>query len=139
MTPKTLTLRTGDGVATPGPLTITMYVENGSSSVFTVNTSTLGVASTLYSSSIAGTPISPGNYYVMVNSNGTTNVDLPFYQMSSVLNGTQGLSNVPNKPVLQGTYTIVGGIPPASIVTTAITSVLSGVNVSNTLVFRLDN
>jgi hypothetical protein len=46
------------------------------------------------------------------------------------------LANIPGRPVLNGTYLIAGGSPPASIVTTAITSVAT--NQADNLYLRID-
>lgn len=129
-----LTIRSGTAVTTPGTFDITLYRETGQSSVFTVVTPTVSNADTNYTAVVSSVAVAPGNYYVMANTNGTTNAELVFWNNvsfgpTSVLN----FNNVTGQPKLEGTYTIPAGAPPSSIVSSVITSAFP-----NTVVFRLN-
>ncbi len=132
---------TGDAVTTPGTLDITLYQEDGKSSVFTTTTQTVAIANTSYVSGIGPRVNVPaGNYYLMTNTNGTTNANLPSWVNYNQNPSIAGLEFLTGRPVLQGRYTIPAGAPPPSIAVNFITSVVSGTadSTSNTLYLRID-
>lgn len=142
ITASTLTLRTGDAINSAGTIDITLYNNAGTASVFTVTTPTISNTSSLVSASISPVkPIDPGIYYLMVNTNTTTDLELIYWANFNAPGASSILSfgNLSGEPVLEGTYVIPAGAPPASIVTTAIRSVVGvGQPVVNTIITRID-
>lgn len=130
-----ITVMTGDAVTTSGTLDFTLYRESGASSLFTVTTPTLSAIYTTYSAYLSPTiGIDAGNYYAMANTNAATNFNATGWNVSASVYGRLG--NISGEPVINGTYVIAGGSPPASIVTTAITSVVTAQ--TDNLFFRID-
>lgn len=114
---------------------ITLYTEAGDSSVFTVTTSVINSGSPSVATSIPSTSIAAGIYYIGVN---TSTVGSSIQTMFWVTEtndpfSTGYFNNVVGKEVIQGTVSILTGIPPVAITS----SILSSVG-NKTLAFRLD-
>lgn len=120
---------------TPGTFDFSLYSEDGQTQLFSVTTATVN-ASEIVTTAVPSTLLAPGIYYIMANTNSTTNVVMYVYsQQSTPFAATVDLLGaVTSEPVLRGTLTITAGTPPATIDPTAITDA-----VRSTLCFRLDN
>ena len=120
---------------TPGTFDLSLYSEDGQTQLFSVTTATVN-SSEVVTTAVPSTLIAPGIYYIMANTNSTTNVIMYVYsQQSTPFSETAGLlSGVTSEPVLRGTLTITAGTPPATIDPTAITGAIR-----STIIFRLDN
>lgn len=136
----TLSIISGDAITTAGTVDVTLYKEDGTSSVLTVTTPAVSAIKTVYTASTGPkVNIPAGNYYAMINPNADTNVEIIVWKAVTNNPSVIGLEGLAGQPILKGVYSIVGGTPPASIVTTAITAVSSGniPQTSNTPFFRL--
>lgn len=115
---------------TAGTLDLSVYSESGASRPIAVTTASIsggGVVTT----AVSGVTLTPGVYYMAVNTNSTADVSMKSWTVSDVT-GFEG--GVTGEPILMGTLTITAGTPPATITPTAVTAV------SNSLVaVRLDN
>jgi hypothetical protein len=130
-----LSLRIGT-VTVAGTLDISLYTEDGQTKLFTVTTPTVA-AQTIVTVTL-GAPVSltPGNYYILINSNASVNFQVytyttptPFSVANTNLNG-----DISGEPKLGGTLTITSGTPP----TTFNPSSLTAAN-SKALVVRFDS
>jgi hypothetical protein len=119
-----------------GTMDISLYSDDGQTRVFSVTTAT--ITSTGYkTTTLSSVAIEAGVYYIAFNGNSTEDFDPDVYtdQQGSSRNLFQGWGTAGgSEPIYEGTLTITGGTPPATIDPTAITT-----SVAKTLVFRLDN
>lgn len=131
-------------VSSGSPIDITIYKENGSSSVLTATTTGINSVYTTHRAFLS-TPknLDAGNYYFMANTDGGTGGEFQMLTWREVVDSSENLTsvmarlgNIPGYPVMMGTYAIAGGAPPASILTTAITSVATSQGIP--LYLRID-
>lgn len=122
-------------VSVSGTLDLSLYSEDGQTQLFSVTTATIS-ASGVTTTALSAIVLVPGIYYIVVNSNSTTNlVSYTWSTAGAPFNVAGGLSaGVSSEPRLRGELTITAGTPPATITPTTITD-----TDSRTLVFRLDN
>lgn len=127
----------GDSPTENGTLDITMYQESGASSVFTITTSQFGAASQSMVTALSSVTIAAGVYYVGVNANSTsTSVRAVLWRVDPFDPiDVYGLNDSRQKAVINGTYAIASGTPPASIITSSIASDVP----LKVVMFRLDN
>lgn len=125
---------------TNGTYKVALFSADGQTQVFSFTTASVTTSNSQVITTLgAQTPISPGNYYIVILPVSTASSEFMFYQD----NNTNGLSNtqggglaggVTGKAILQGTITVTASTMPATITPTSITPVASAC-----LVFRLDN
>ncbi|NTW32458.1 MAG: DUF2341 domain-containing protein [Bacteroidetes bacterium] len=136
ITANKFTIRTGSTITTPGTVTVSLYSEDGQTRIFSVTTASISAANSLIETALNNVVISPGIYYIAVNSNSTANLQLMFYKegsnipfgaTASILNG------VTSKPLTHGTLTISASTAPATISPTGLSA-----TIQNTLVIRFD-
>lgn len=117
---------------------MTMYTENGSSSVFNVVTSQLSSTAQSVMTAIPGASITAGNYYIATTSSVAAFGSVQAYNWTTdnvaVFDAQSGLTTPPDKPILQGLITIPSQRPPSSIATSSIYGTVG----DKVLVFRLD-
>ena len=140
ITASVITMRVGPEVTVSGTADITLYQEDGIASMFTVTTlvDTANSNSSVFLAKTVNIPA--GNYYVMMNTNTTTNFNTVIWGATDT-GSVLSLGNTSNKPMMGGQYIIPAGAPPTSISTTGITSILSSsANDSprGAIVFRID-
>lgn len=123
-----------------GTIDLTMYSEDGQTQIFSVTTANITAGSVVNTTALSSVVINPGIYYFGINSNGTLNLNVPFWSIGSTgqppfTTGQPGLPyDITSEPVMCGTLTITAGTPPATITPTSITKAASSI-----LIFRLDN
>lgn len=130
-----ISIRTSANVSSSA-LDISLYSEDGQTRLFAVTSATNPGASSVISVAVSSVTLSPGNYWIMVNTDTATlmqvyafdNAPPPFSTAAGLLGDVTG------KPVLSGTYTITSGIPPNTITPTSVVEANLG-----TVCFRLDN
>lgn len=123
-------------VSVAGTVDVSLYTEDGQTRVFSVTSGTL-VTQTIETITL-GSPVTlePGNYYVVINANGTTDALVHSYSISvsPFSSGTANLNGgVSGERVISGTMTITSGTPPTTFDPTALT-----VANNQTLVVRFD-
>lgn len=122
------------GVTVAGTIDITLYSEDGQTQIFSTTTnsiSTTGVKTV----GLSAVSLSPGVYYIMVNTNSTTNI-VPYAwgQSNEPFTTTNGLlGDVTSEPVVRGTLAISADTPPATFTPSSITDATE-----STLIIRLD-
>lgn len=121
-------------VTTPGTVDLTLYSEDGQTQFFSVTTASLASNTTHYTTSVSSVVLRPGNYYLMVNGNGTPNLQVIAWTQATPFSATGLGGGVTSEPVMSGTLTITASTPPSTIDPTAITAVISKV-----IQCRLDN
>jgi hypothetical protein len=118
--------------ATPGDIKVGLYSADGQTQMFnaTINIAATG---TLYSG-ISAVALTPGHYYVVWVTSGTTNISL--YHFTTIVVGVNDLhGNLgASKPVYEGTLTVTASTLPTTFTPSAIT-----ITDNRTLVIRLDN
>ncbi len=123
-------------VNTAGTLDLSLYSEDGQTRLFSVTTATISTTGIISTTAVSSVVVQPGIYYLMVNSNGTADIQSYFWgnqQIPFAL--VPGLvDDVTSEPVMQGDLTITAGTPPTTFTPTAITA-----GFYKTIVCRLDN
>jgi len=131
-----ISIRTGT-VTTAGTVDLTLYSEDGQTQLFSVTTASLASNDTIYTTAVSSVVVAAGIYYIMINANASIEVPVYFYNAGAVVpfTNTQGLStDVSSEPLMQGTYTITAGTPPATLTLSSIVE-----NTNQTVICRLDN
>jgi len=125
-------------VTTAGTIDLSLYSEDGQTRLFSVTTASL-TTSSIATTGVSAVVVQPGIYYIMANSNSTTEAN--FYTWGDQTNpfttnaATSLMNGVTSEPVLQGTMTITAGTPPTTFnPVSAITAVYY-----STMIVRLDN
>ncbi|MGI1661392.1 hypothetical protein ACRDNQ_04040 [Palleronia sp. KMU-117] len=120
--------------STPGTIDIVLYTDDGQTQVINVTSGTIAANSVQTITLGSAVELQPGNYYVLVCPNGTTNtVGLFHNSNNSPFIPTQLGGGVTGEPKISGTLTITAGTPPATFDPTAITAQANGA-----LAIRLD-
>ncbi len=137
ITANKLTFRTGAVISTSGTVDFTLYNETGESRLFSVTSALITTAEILMSISLSTIIIQPGVYWIAVNSNDTTSVQIKCWSPTngSGFTAAEGFAtDVASKPVMTGTLTITAGTPPLAITPTSVVE-----NYTITPIIRLDN
>lgn len=131
-----ITIRSGDAVTVAGPVDLSLYTEDGQTRKFSVTTASIAAANTLYTTAVSSVALTPGIYYIAINTDGTTNVEVDHMLISAApFSATEGMAtDVASEPVMQGTVTITASTPATTITPTSITELVNA-----TLLCRLDN
>lgn len=133
-----ITIRTGSSVSVAGTMDLTLYSEDGQTQLFSVTTPTISATNTLVTTSVNSVVVPAGNYYLMGNTNGTTNATIFVWNIgsSAPFQTTESLAtDVASEPIMHGIVTITSGTPPATINPT--TDIVE--SVACTIICRLDN
>lgn len=122
-------------VTTPGTVDLSLYSEDGQTRLFSVTTATIS-GQGLVTTALPSVVIPPGVYYIAINPNGTASLSVrTFNNNIDPFSTTNGLQyDVAGEPVMQGTFAIAAGTPPATFTPSSITELAQ-----TTLIFRLDN
>jgi hypothetical protein len=131
-----ITIR-NDTVNVAGTLDLSLYSEDGQTQIFSVTTATISTTDALVSTALSAVSIASGQYYFMVNPNGTASINFSFWGTDNIglFSNTQSIeTDVSSKPVLQGKLTITAGTPPATLTPSSITE-----GTRTIIPFRLDN
>ena len=133
-----VTIISGSTVTTPGTFDLTLYSEDGQTQLFSVTTASVSAVDTIYTTAVSAVNLRPGNYYIAINSNGTTNAIVEFWDTGTPTghwtDTVSYLSDVASEPVYAGTVVISAGAPPATITPTTITE-----GYEEIVIIRLDN
>lgn len=116
-------------VAVAGTLDLTVYSEDGQTQKIAVTTATISGAGNV-TTAVSAVALTPGNYYVGINPNGTADVTVRSYSIANLVL----FHTVSGEPMYAGTETITAGTPDATITPTGLTA-----TASNFAVFRFDN
>lgn len=115
-------------------LDLSMYSEDGQTQIFSVTTASVA-STTLYTTSVSSVSVAPGIYYIMINGNGSPNLQVyGWYANSSPFTAALLNAGVTSEPVLNGTLTITAGTPPTTFTPSSLTGSTTGC-----AAFRLDN
>jgi hypothetical protein len=128
-----IVIRSGSSHTTNGTVKISLYSEDGQTSLFSVTSPTISATATFYPISISPSVIiNPGMYWISVVTVGTTNTSLIVTTQNGV--AASGYNFAQNgKAASEGTLTVTAGTPPASFTPTDITYAYN-----STLRFRID-
>ncbi|HEY4502912.1 MAG TPA: hypothetical protein VJC14_00520 [Candidatus Paceibacterota bacterium] len=132
-----ISIKSGSTITTAGTYDLSVYSEDGQTQMFSVTTSTIDTADTIYSTSVSSVTLAPGNYWLMLNPNSTVDVALHSFSgpNAPVLGLTVGLlGDVSSEPAVSGTLTITASTPPATFTPINVTE-----GTSRLIVARFDN
>jgi hypothetical protein len=129
-----VSLRTGLNTST-SPLDVSLYSRDGNTRLFAVSSAGTHAANTIVTISISGVEVLPGHYWLMVNTDTSTLMQVIAYTEPVPFTATQGFNNgVSGEPVLSGTLAITSGTPPATINPSSIAAAINSI-----VIVRLDN
>lgn len=107
---------------TPGTIDISLYSEDGQTQIFSVTTASVSGAG-LVTTAVPSVVVDPGNYYLVTNANGTTDLDTyNWYTTATNMDTTNFNGGITSEPILCGTLTITAGTPPTTFSPTALTA-----------------
>jgi len=115
-------LGTGNTVVA-GTVDMTLYAEDGQSQIFSVTSGSIDLGGQ-YTTAISAVSIPAGIYYLGLNTNGTADIKLMFYNVNELdgdTTGVKSLAVVSSEPTTVGTLTITASTPPATITLASIT------------------
>ncbi len=132
-----VTIHTGNTNTVNGTVDISLYSEDGQTRLFSVTTASITSTENNVTTAVGSVALTPGVYYIAMNTNSTTNLQLTVWETASEpFDGGNGsmASDISSEPLMEGTVTITAGTPPTTITPTSITETSR-----RTIIVRLDN